>query len=745
MTIKLFFPRLFYVLLGFATISEASYSFKIIVKYPFTVEYIKTDSVGNLIIIVDSLTRFRPLKPIIFRTETESLYQESITDSLGCATFLFNRWSDNTPVTLDNITRMAIDFPNTDRVIRTDGKINFEHLKYDNIDFRQTPEEITIVLPMTVYRMTFQIGAGFNVFNFAIMNDMHIGEGFTDFGTSGWNDDTSSGQTNTVIQNNENVVAAINNLMPDFIAVLGDVTDSGERSEFKCARKVLGRLLQKPYLPIMGNHDIWPYWGIPCTGDKASIPSETYLGKFFYIGFETVFDSISLSFAHWDRAPYFASSPDNWSYYLNSSFNYQNYKFINIDFNSRNAAPHRPPPLGGYGVLGEADVHSWSLNWITSNVNEATNSKRKLLVLGHHPLLNSAPRCFNADEIHHISDRGLKNNRPIAWWIGGHIHGECTYHPNRIDTCFYNGDTVAFVITLTDLPAKEGHYSYVQVYDKAKAWIVHYPSAFPLPVTLEFQPGYAYMGGEEYEPRLYHWDFGDGSSGYDIGPSGETHIYRLYNNLDTIFKVTFTVTTMGWRKVSCAKMIAVTASPFNLHTEYVKEDSVKLVWNFDPPSNKVEYYIVKRNGQDIAHPTTKQFIDTQNTGLQRGQTYRYEVSVRYKSWVGHADSPPATLYNVQVPWVDAPTNLAVIGQPTPTSVKIQWTDNSRLEAWFKIARQVDDGAWNENYKTVQANATQYTDTVSFLHKYHYKVRAVDNAGHYSAWSNTVEYTSGMLA
>ncbi|MGQ9665643.1 MAG: hypothetical protein ACUVUH_09990, partial [bacterium] len=69
-------------------------------------------------------------------------------------------------------------------------------------------------------------------------------------------------------------------------------------------------------------------------------------------------------------------------------------------------------------------------------------------------------------------------------------------------------------------------------------------------------------------------------------------------------------------------MIQVTASPFNLHTEYVKEDSVKLVWDFDQ-HGKVDYYIIKRNGMQIATSTTKSFIDTQNTGLQRGQTYNY--------------------------------------------------------------------------------------------------------------------------
>ncbi len=223
---------LFYLALGFLTYSEANYSFKVIVKYPFASA--KYDSMHQ-IIGADSMVRFRPLKVIIFRTETESLYQESVTDSLGCAIFLFDKWPDNTPVTLDNILKMAIDFPNTERVIRIDDKITFEPLKYCDVNFRESPKEIEIILPMTVYRQTFTIGNPnwLNTFNFALMNDMHIGEGFDDFGTCGWDDDTTSGQTNAVIQNNENVVTAINNTMPDFIAVLGDITGSGESSEFK--------------------------------------------------------------------------------------------------------------------------------------------------------------------------------------------------------------------------------------------------------------------------------------------------------------------------------------------------------------------------------------------------------------------------------------------------------------------------------------------------------------------------------
>ncbi|KPJ72934.1 hypothetical protein AMJ52_04550, partial [candidate division TA06 bacterium DG_78] len=92
----------------------------------------------------------------------------------------------------------------------------------------------------------------------------------------------------------------------------------------------------------------------------------------------------------------------------------------------------------------------------------------------------------------------------------------------------------------------------------------------------------------------------------------------------------------------------------------------------------------------------------------------------------------------------APSNLIIIEQFDPNSIILQWQDNSSIEAGFKIARKVDDGEWNENYKTVGANTTQCPDTVSFLQKYSYKVRAYDDQGYYSDWSNIVEFTSGVL-
>lgn len=106
---------------------------------------------------------------------------------------------------------MAIDFPYTDKVIKTNGKTNFERLVFPNIDFRRNPEEIEIILPTTVTRDEFTIGSTswLNVCNFAVINDAHIGEGDPDFPPPGWREGIwDPNQSNTKIENNKNIVAA---------------------------------------------------------------------------------------------------------------------------------------------------------------------------------------------------------------------------------------------------------------------------------------------------------------------------------------------------------------------------------------------------------------------------------------------------------------------------------------------------------------------------------------------------------
>ncbi len=189
--------------------------------------------------------------------------------------------------------------------------------------------------------------------------------------------------------------------------------------------------------------------------------------------------------------------------------------------------------------------------------------------------------------------------------------------------------------------------------------------------------------------------------------------------------------------------------PYNLQATIV-DQSIKLTWS-ENTLNEGGFWIRRKIDNNawqnyyalIKNPNQTQWYDSNVSE----HTYKYKLSA-----ITADTSESSPEITIQGP-LNAPSGLSVVGQPTPNSVTIRWTDNSGIEVGFKIGRMVDDEGWNptnENYATIGPSqgvggTVQFTDNVEFLHKYTYKVRAYDNAGHYSAWSNVVEYTSGVLA
>ncbi|MGQ9702799.1 MAG: metallophosphoesterase family protein [bacterium] len=211
----------------------------------------------------------------------DTLIQWQKTDTNGVVTFYFDKWKNGMPVDTTNISRIDIEFPNTYKVIRIGEEIQFEPLKFELVEFKGRVEGIEIVLPMTVYTKIDTVGVGPYLYVFAIMTDLHIAEGkkkqrhivegdtlwLSDFGTPGFNDtDNDPNETTFAIENNKNIVAMINwwknnwGLPLKFIVCLGDITSTSERSEYQRTLKVLQEL-DLPYIPILGNHDTWPYIG----------------------------------------------------------------------------------------------------------------------------------------------------------------------------------------------------------------------------------------------------------------------------------------------------------------------------------------------------------------------------------------------------------------------------------------------------------------------------------------------------
>ena len=79
---------------------------------------------------------------------------------------------------------------------------------------------------------------------------------------------------------------------------------------------------------------------------------------------------------------------------------------------------------------------------------------------------------------------------------------------------------------------------------------------------------------------------------------------------------------------------------------------------------------------------------------------------------------------------------------SPTSVRLNWTDNSNNETGFNVHRALGPRGQFVQVAQVGQNATAFTDTTVLARRlYRYRVQAFNSAGA-SAWSNTIRIRPG---
>jgi parallel beta-helix repeat protein len=276
-------------------------------------------------------------------------------------------------------------------------------------------------------------------FSFAIITDLHIGRGYPDYDGPGF-DDGYNGEEYYLTQRLRNVVNWINENKEKysfkFVAVLGDIADTAEKSEFCKAKEILDEL-KIPYVPIFGNHDVWPYT------EKES--ASTTLGEDF---FERIFwSTTSIPCEN-------ASSTRNFEILLkefnferdiqnlkfkNFIFNYGGINFIGLDFNSR-----EKEKCENCGVKGEGVLHNETINWLKDKLNQL-GGKEPVIIFSHAPFAEPFSRGFYKDsvlqniipfpqgnfsgeELEKISQilqdyENISEGQQILANFGGHIHG----------------------------------------------------------------------------------------------------------------------------------------------------------------------------------------------------------------------------------------------------------------------------------------------------------------------------------
>ena len=184
-----------------------------------------------------------------------------------------------------------------------------------------------------------------------------------------------------------------------FTIVIGDLTDSGLPEQFEKARGILDKL-EKLYIPMIGNHDIWPYqWDwergkVLWNAKKPLRVSE----------FERYFEESP------KVLPWFSRQKQDLQNY---SFNLHDTRFVVIDNINRQGAPFGLP-----GTVAWAKLHKDSKKWLEREL--ALTEKSRLIAFSHSPfkirmlegLLKESPKVKEIINIsghrHKITERRKK-------------------------------------------------------------------------------------------------------------------------------------------------------------------------------------------------------------------------------------------------------------------------------------------------------------------------------------------------
>jgi len=281
---------------------------------------------------------------------------------------------------------------------------------------------------------------------FAIITDLHIGFYYTDYDTAGF-EDSGPGQDYWLTDRLKGIVEWINTNKEayniHFVVVLGDIADTAEYSEFLKAREILNALNDPngdgdisdgiPYIPVIGNHDIWPYTekGTPFyyhlrPKDQVAPSSlgDIYFNEIFWKQNAENLQKINELFGDWRRQYadlHILQDTGQAAILQNYAFTYKGIKFIALDF------VERDPDSGGPVLFSE------TLRWLSENLRE----KEPTILLSHHPIYYGESRFLDgfssAQEAEIISSLIKGDGSDIIANFAGHNHFnlECTAELNE--------------------------------------------------------------------------------------------------------------------------------------------------------------------------------------------------------------------------------------------------------------------------------------------------------------------------
>lgn len=302
-------------------------------------------------------------------------------------------------------------------------------------------------------------------FSFIQITDVHIGEGVDDFGTAGYNDSLIGNEIDLSAERFQKAVRWINqNAQSEkikFVIISGDLTDSGENSELELFKKIADSLTI-PYIPMIGNHDIWQY----VSSQESTAPN---CDSIFTGMFSDVFDNLSQSLPTWNNGTRLnrieLPESQNHAYFQNYSFTFGNYLFALTDFATRSHA------IPGYlGVLPEADLYNFpggSLTWLEQVINSYTNPlSENILIFAHYPMTKdpwAVVNSFSSSEYEAVLNILNPIQEHAGAWFAGHIHRDSEYGISSFTP--FSPSIIKGYETDANKEFSDGHFRLVKVWD----------------------------------------------------------------------------------------------------------------------------------------------------------------------------------------------------------------------------------------------------------------------------------------
>ena len=420
---------------------------------------------------------------------------------------------------------------------------------------------------------------------FAVIADLHIGFGYPDYGEEGYSD--HAGQDYFLTNRLSGIVDQIRgDPSIHFVVVLGDIANRAEYSAFLKAREILNRLNDPngdgdrsdciPYIPLIGNHDVWPYtqkpripwfhihpdlpdFPIPLTNlEKADVATsalgDQYFEEVFWEQNRENVENIKKFFGtSWQRQVEDLAYV-GYPYRQNYAFTYKSVKFIALDFIERKEDSYDP------------EFHPETELWLRGSLEGAGST----ILLSHHPMIYSDLlglvdfNILDAWEIRGIldaSDRNLLAN------FAGHNHDtdEVPSWMNLIGIKVVTTEAGMRESTWWDPGARTGHN--IRIVTMSREGMVDYerlkkiPEDDNLPATSYFTydaKNPAWFHAYPYDPEgkeercTYVWDFGTP----DVLPSTKRHVKRSFP-FQGDYTVTLTVTDDGGAETAFSRAITV--------------------------------------------------------------------------------------------------------------------------------------------------------------------------------------------